>query len=319
MDMAEVDALGRVIQLNRDSNKPTWLQPMKLTSNVRLMSRMDYQPDVCKDYKETGYCGFGDSCKFLHDRTDYKQSWQLDKEFEEKQKQKNAQNNADNNDTTNQNGEDLPFACLICRNPFVNPVKTACAHYFCESCALKEFRKKTTCFACKKETQGIFTRAVEIENAMKTRKRKTEELGEESENEKGNEANVMFNSDVARLINSDEVQSKVRPAIKTVVRAPLKKNPLTNLGARVKLNPYALALRRSEVLAEQRRNAARAAAKSAKRTAAPVNKADVKTHAPFKAANEARLLGDHTLPEAIAKRVAEAQAAKPAAKKVAKK
>lgn len=29
------------------------------------------QPDICKDYKETGFCGFGDSCKFLHDRSDY--------------------------------------------------------------------------------------------------------------------------------------------------------------------------------------------------------------------------------------------------------
>lgn len=114
--------------------------------------------------------------------------------------------------------------------------------------------------------------------------------------------NVMFNSDVARLINSDEVQSKVRPAIKEVVRAPLKKNPLTNLGARVKLNPYALALRRSEVLAEQRRNAARAAKKETARATA-ADKALGKKHAPFKAANAARLLGDHALPEHLAKKV----------------
>jgi hypothetical protein len=26
----------------------------------------------CKDYKETGRCGYGDSCKFMHDRGDYK-------------------------------------------------------------------------------------------------------------------------------------------------------------------------------------------------------------------------------------------------------
>jgi len=56
--------------------------------------RFDYQPDLCKDYKETGYCGYGgtqlnaaaipilnstntDSCKFMHDRGDYKSGWQV--------------------------------------------------------------------------------------------------------------------------------------------------------------------------------------------------------------------------------------------------
>lgn len=24
--------------------------------------RWDYQPDICKDYKETGFCGFGGEC-----------------------------------------------------------------------------------------------------------------------------------------------------------------------------------------------------------------------------------------------------------------
>jgi hypothetical protein len=46
---------------------------------------MDYQPDICKDYKETGYCGFGDSCKFMHDRGDYKSGWQLEREWKEEQ------------------------------------------------------------------------------------------------------------------------------------------------------------------------------------------------------------------------------------------
>jgi RING finger protein 113A len=40
--------------------------PLKGQGNVRITCRMDYQPDVCKDYKETGYCGYGDSCKFMH-------------------------------------------------------------------------------------------------------------------------------------------------------------------------------------------------------------------------------------------------------------
>lgn len=55
--------------------------PSKSMTNVRISSRFDYAPDICKDYKETGSCGYGDSCKFLHDRGDYKMGWQIDREF----------------------------------------------------------------------------------------------------------------------------------------------------------------------------------------------------------------------------------------------
>lgn len=38
-------------------------------------------------------------------------------------------------------GDDLPFACYICRATWADcgsdPVVTRCHHYFCESCALK--------------------------------------------------------------------------------------------------------------------------------------------------------------------------------------
>merc|ERR1719331_242903 len=53
---------------------------------------------------------------------------------------------------------------------------------------------------------------------------------------------MMTNSDLPRIINSDEVQAKVKPA-KTSVTAistkRIKKNPLKNLGTMIKLNPYA--------------------------------------------------------------------------------
>ena len=53
--------------------------PMKAPTFLRATSRFDYQPDICKDYKETGFCGYGDNCKFLHDRGDYKSGWQMEK------------------------------------------------------------------------------------------------------------------------------------------------------------------------------------------------------------------------------------------------
>ena len=49
---------------------------------------MDYKPDICKDFRDTGYCGYGDACKFLHDRSDYKSGWQLERDWEESQKKK---------------------------------------------------------------------------------------------------------------------------------------------------------------------------------------------------------------------------------------
>jgi len=64
--------------------------------------------------------------------------------------------------------------------------------------------------------------------------------------------NIMTNSDLTRLINSDEIQSTLRPTNRKIVRARRHKNPLTNLGVKVRLNPYALSLRRAELLHQKR-------------------------------------------------------------------
>ncbi|CAM9424612.1 unnamed protein product, partial [Laminaria digitata] len=72
-------------------NKHTGTQgPIRAPTFLRATCRFDYQPDICKDYKETGFCGFGDSCKFLHDRADYKSGWAMEQEFEAKEKKRKA-------------------------------------------------------------------------------------------------------------------------------------------------------------------------------------------------------------------------------------
>jgi large subunit ribosomal protein L4e len=76
---------------------------------------------------------------------------------------------------------------------------------------------------------------------------------------------VMANSDLTRIINSDEIQSKLRPAKQAAKRATHKKNPLKNLGAMLKLNPYAKTLRRAEILQSQAAAKKRAAAVEARR------------------------------------------------------
>jgi len=129
-------------------------------STIRTVTIVDYQPDVCKDYKETGFCGFGDTCKFLHDRGTYLAGWQLDKLAANPQKQTEDESDSDSDDG-------IPFACLIGRHPFTDPIVTRCGHYFCSSCAIKRFAKTPKCAACGAPTGGIFNRADKVISKMK--------------------------------------------------------------------------------------------------------------------------------------------------------
>lgn len=152
--------------------------PIRAPAFLRSSCRFDYQPDICKDYKETGVCGYGDQCKFLHDRGDYKSGWQLEKEWDAVQAKKKKileesvasfvgedgkevdlagaeeEENFEIDDS-----ESLPFACHICRGDFVKPIMTVCNHYFCGACAMDHHRKTPKCAICDKQTFGIFNRA----------------------------------------------------------------------------------------------------------------------------------------------------------------
>jgi large subunit ribosomal protein L4e len=110
--------------------------------------------------------------------------------------------------------------------------------------------------------------------------------------------NIVSNSDITRIINSPAVQGVVRPAQKQFrAHSRQKKNGLKNLGVKTRLNPYSVALRRSEILAQSRRAAEKAARLENVRkgnknapTAAQAERARKnKVHAPSKAANWARL------------------------------
>ena len=154
--------------IQKNPNAPTRVVgPVKAPTNIRTVTTTDFAPDVCKDYKQTGFCGFGDSCKFLHAREDYKQGWQLDKEWENVTKGKKvsgtkvASANRDAKDGEESDEDDavlenIPFACIICKEKYKDPIVTKCGHYFCESCALKRYRKDPSCAACGSGTSGVF-------------------------------------------------------------------------------------------------------------------------------------------------------------------
>ncbi|CAK9323213.1 unnamed protein product [Citrullus colocynthis] len=83
----------------------------------------------------------------------------------------------------------------------------------------------------------------------------------------------MVNADLSRIINSDEVQSVVKPIKKGEKRPSLKKNPLKNLNAMLKLNPYAKTARRMSLLAEAQRVKAKKEKLDKKRNIVPKEEA----------------------------------------------
>jgi len=104
---------------------------------------------------------------------------------------------------------------------------------------------------------------------------------------------LLTNAEIGRIINSDEVQSQLRAKISQRKTHTHKKNPLKNLGALIKLNPFAVTARRRELLAQGQRKKKKAALLEAKRkgTKVPISKAAIakkkldkkikKSHKPF--------------------------------------
>ncbi|KAI0663342.1 hypothetical protein C8Q70DRAFT_907381 [Cubamyces menziesii] len=167
------------IKKNKEIPKAMRVGPQRSNnSTIRTVTIVDYQPDVCKDYKETGYCGFGDTCKFLHDRGTYLAGWQLDKLAANPKKQAEEESDTDSDD------EDIPFACILCRKPYTDPVVTRCGHYFCSACAIKRFAKTPKCAACGAPTGGIFNRADKVIAKLK-KKQEAEEADAREQGEGG--------------------------------------------------------------------------------------------------------------------------------------
>ncbi|KAJ5702541.1 Pre-mRNA-splicing factor cwc24 [Penicillium malachiteum] len=193
------------IQKNPDAPSKKFGPVKAPPSNVRTVTTMDYAPDVCKDWKQTGYCGFGDSCVFLHSREVYAQGWELDRDWEigtkgKKLKGQVVSQRGGTEKTAEDEAEDemlqkIPFACIICEKSYTNPIITKCGHYFCESCALQRYRKNPSCAACGTGTGGVFNVAKKLntllekkrERARKLREKaieEGEEVGEEEEDQK---------------------------------------------------------------------------------------------------------------------------------------
>ncbi len=160
--------------------------PQRAPAHLRSTVRWDYAPDICKDYKETGFCGFGDSCKFMHDRSDYKFGWQLEREMDSGTYGQDDEDINKYKVSSSDDEDDLPFKCFICRETFKDPVVTKCKHYFCEKCALGQYKKSKRCYACGVQTGGVFNPAKDIIAKMN---KMQEEAEVDNEQEEGHSSN----------------------------------------------------------------------------------------------------------------------------------
>ncbi|KAF9907962.1 hypothetical protein BX616_000275 [Lobosporangium transversale] len=195
------------IKKGETTNSKIRIGPMRASANIRVTNRFDYQPDICKDYKETGYCGYGDSCIYMHDRGDYKAGWQLDQEWEAEQRAKKLAliEGLDEEAESSSDDDDVPFACLICREEFKHPIVTKCNHYFCESCALKRYRKSPKCAACQAPTGGIFN-PVPKDFLKKVAERKAK-IEESNRRRDEDAADVSAIADAAETANPEDLSA----------------------------------------------------------------------------------------------------------------
>ena len=135
------------------------------------------------------------SCKFLHDRGDYKQGWQLDRDWETVTKGRKiagtvvAGANKSKSEEVDEDEEamleNIPFACVICKGDYKAPIVTKCGHYFCESCALARYRKDPNCAACGSGTNGVFNSAKKLKKLLERKRERQEEKDGDSNDDEG--------------------------------------------------------------------------------------------------------------------------------------
>lgn len=168
---------------------------LRANAFVRTTSRFDYQPDICKDYKETGFCGFGDTCVFLHDRGDYSKGYEIEQEWQRRQREKKAREEealrkmvggGESEDAQDEGAADgLPFACKVCKSWFKQPIVTICGHYLCGACAKGAYKRGEGCPVCAADMQGVFNRPRKL---IKRKEKLGADSWEEFWNAKGGKA-----------------------------------------------------------------------------------------------------------------------------------
>lgn len=166
---------GNNLKNKKASTSGTFKASLK-SASIRNTCRFDFNPSRCKDFHDAGYCVFGDSCIYIHDRGDYKSGWELEEEWEKGQKAELAKK-FQNYVEKNSDSEEEDFErCPICQDDIRNPIVTVCGHLFCEDCIFEHSKESPDCFQCGKPHQGIFNSGKrKFENLRKRKSEKKKE------------------------------------------------------------------------------------------------------------------------------------------------
>ena len=117
----------------------------------------------------------------------------------------------------------------------------------------------------------------------------------------------MANTDLSKLLKSEEIKSVLRAPQKKIVRRVRRLNPLTNAKAMLKLNPYAAVLKRQAILATKKRALLREEELAKKRgIKLPADHAVVRS-AKMQAKRRAQILKDRKKKPKTAKKAAPAK------------
>lgn len=166
--------------------------PVKQLNASQHSNGIDYNPSRCKDYYETGYCVFGNSCIFIHDRSDYKSGWELDRDWDMLQRKKeerrrkklmkrDGDSDSDDDDESSEELEEyademvyshIDEVCLLCGEDYRMPSLLQCGHIFCDKCALTHYSSDKSCFKCGKLTNGIFNDGTKLVKKAKAEREK---------------------------------------------------------------------------------------------------------------------------------------------------
>lgn len=99
---------------------------------------VDYNRAVCKDFKETGYCGYGDNCIYLHDRSDsYLVKGGKSKGWKDKEEVVKPTEPPPDPD------------CKLCKRAMSGKVAVlSCSHRFCKACFDRYWKQHSLCPHC---------------------------------------------------------------------------------------------------------------------------------------------------------------------------